>query len=412
MERPAAIEEEIWETWVAIYNAVPNHRRTADIPTTDAEANTSIRQMLPYLLDLRAAAAAAAAPAANTGDSSYKLFDVKDVPEWKGKDKILPWLRGFRDFANGYTVRSGDVQSAIFRCKARITQEPTGSWFQETDVGTFVVNGDDGRPEWGPSWLAFAQHLEALLVPKDWYERSAEAWLNVRRTASLDAATDFTDYRTRFQDALNKYNVARRAANFQSLPQDAATQKFVENLPSGIYDEIRLKHSDVLARPWDHYAEDFTIAWNKVKGTRRMALQANAEEAEVLRANVRQVVREQLEAEVDFIPRRKKPATATTSSTRCAESWDLGPADLRGPLIIWKGMDDGERRRVVHKIRRLIKERRCANCRRTRGEHNPTLSFTDPGYLEKTIPAAARHGPAEEESGPEDTEETPFEENS
>ncbi|HEX2556978.1 MAG TPA: hypothetical protein VHK86_01530, partial [Nitrososphaera sp.] len=290
--------------------------------------------MLPWLLDLRAATAAAGNANTGGGESSYKLFDVKDVPEWKGKENILPWLRGFRDFCNGYTVRSGDVQSAIFRCKARITADPSGSWFQETDASTFVRNDAQGNPEWGSSWLAFARHLEELLVPQDWYEKAAEAWSRLRQTAGLGRVEDFTDFKTKFMDGLNKYNVARRAKDFGTLAQHETTMKFVECLPPGVYDEVNLKHDDVLSQAWNHYDRDFTIAWNKVKGHKALTLETRAQEAEVLRASVRKVAQEYLEqAEADFVPRRKNPIKTGGS---CTLSWDEGPAHLRGPLIVWK----------------------------------------------------------------------------
>ncbi len=407
MERPAGVNEAIWDTYIGVYNAVPAHRRTVDIPIDNAAANRAIQGMLPWLLDLRAATAAAApAPAPAADGASYKLFDVKDVPEWKGKDQVIPWLRGFRDFCSGYSVRPADVQAAIFRCKARITAEPSGSWFQETDAATFVRNDEDGNPEWGASWLALSQHLGDLLLPKDWYEKAAEAWVRLKQTEGLNRAEDFTDYKTRFINGLNKYNAARRHHSFDNLPQHETTMKFVECLPPGVYDEVSLKHSDILSRPWNHYDRDFTVAWTKVKGHKAMVLQGRAEEAETMAAHVRQVARQIFEeAEADFVPRRKTPARV---GGNCPAKWDIGPVHLRGPLTVWDGMPRDLYDRVVRIHQTLMKEDRCGTCRRKRSEHTPITLFTKPKALDKV---SVRQGQAEEEPGQEENPD-PSEENS
>jgi hypothetical protein len=332
---------------------------------------------------------------------------VKDVPEWKGKEQILPWLRGFRDFCNGYTVRSGDVQSAIFRCKARITADPSGSWFQETDASTFVRNDVHGNPEWGPSWLALAQHLEEMLVPQDWYERAAENWIKLRQTQHLGKAEDFTDFKTRFLDGLNKYNVARRAKNFGTLPQHEATLKFVDCLPPGIYEEVNLIRSDVLSQPWDHYDRDFTVAWNKVKGHKALTLAARAEEAAAMQASARQAARDYLEeVEVDFVTRRKTPQNRGI----CTESWDQAPAEFRGPLTVWKDMKREDYNRVSKLHHALVRDKRCAMCRRKKMEHQPVTLFTELKPLDKVT---VRIGSAREENTEAETKkENPSEENS
>lgn len=376
-----------------------------DVPTTTAQANTSIANLLPVLLDIRAAASLVGAGQTVGGEnSSYKLFDVKDVPAWNGKDNILPWLRGFRDFCNGYTVRSGDVQAAIFRCKARITQEPGGSWFQETDAGTFVRLGEDGRPDWAPSWLAFATHLENLLVPRDWYEKAAEAWAKLKVTAALGRADDFTDFKTRFMDGLNKYNVARRARGFGTLGQHETTMKFVECLPPGVYDEVNLKYDDVLSQAWNHYDRDLTIAWAKVKGHRSLALEARAEEAEAFQANVRRATREYLEAEADFLPRKKMGGVgAPRQQQRCILRWEAAPAHLRGPLTPWEGMSRPEYDAMKARYEAIKREGRCASCRGLRATHGVAFTPVEP-WRDVKVPRV-RQGPAEEEEEAEDLNE-------
>lgn len=401
MERPPAIDEPTWLTWVALHDATPANRRTTDIPTDNASAIRSINNMVQGALNaqreagLAAAATGTAAPV--TGSDSYKLpFSVKDVPQYTGD--YMDYRRKLRDFIYIYQdMPIRQVPSAMFAIKTGLVEKRMSELGSSKDAAEFSAGGRTLIE----AWEVWQSWMDGLLISSTQFAQENQTW-GIMKTKTKRAQTS-QEFYILFEACLFRFREAcvRRGA---TPPTDMeVTRHFIEALPEEILIAARPHATNIETDTYRTHKDLLDALWpahRKTPQARALPVKRSRDEDS------------DEEAEAYPLPARKKTSTGLG---RCTLRKDLEdtprvPDTYRGNIGYVRGNSDVENRMAFNRRQKVVEADRCAfgPCRRKRSEHEKGFvtpkEWTGPAFS-KAMPATVEEEEDASEERWEDAEE-------
>ena len=392
MERPADINRAIWDTWVQIYNSVPTHRRTRDVPTTNDQANASIAGMLPHLLDLRAAVGAAGGEG-ERGES--RLHFPSDPPSLSSatENSWDTYSQQFEFWAEGLV---GTVKPSL--CRAAIYQV-LSFWKGDKlkEYASVAGASDLVRDTWEETYKALLSWGDARFYTVAYYTTKTLQWENAQsQMKAADYATGELFYLAFDNIMLGYKRVCKKASRPEPTELDV-TKKFLTLLPGQVREEgLTFKSSDDPATDFER--APYRTHFKFICGTwRRTNVQVPIWVRDAIPlAKIKRTAADMDSEDSDDEASARVIKQRRLTSAQCIlryMSYSI-PKEFTGKLRRPEGGVNPEL------LRRLVKAGRCTSCRKTKAEHARGSPFDDP----RTFPeerAVRFGGVKEEENTPE-----------
>lgn len=362
MERPPAIPEETWSTFLRVYNAAPSNRRTIDVPTTVEEAQEAIMRMVDSAIEARAGTT-------SVDDSGRaELFKPSDPPSFTRTEHFNEYYVKLRFFMRGVQVSDNRCKQACFLILARWEGAKLSEFAQEVDAGTLALSN------WADTQDSILQWLNTKFRSKTDLPDAIADWTTTGVRLRKKHFSSAADFYINFETALNSFKAAC-LRNKRTPPGGLEIMgQFTGALPPTIAARVRENHPDFDEQPYETYRSQIARTWEAL----------TQESVKVSEASVKRAREEELwdglerackwtktsedgkagtvQRSAAFIPR------GTPRKGYCKETWEGAPPELLGQIYYQDWMSSEEEKAARKRHDRVKNANVCARCRKPKSQ--------------------------------------------
>lgn len=361
MDRPASVNQSTWDAFREIYNAIPENRRTLDMPTTNAEALAAIRRMVHD--GILANAAAGPATEVNTEGRPENL-KASDIPVFTHMSKFTEYYSQLRFFMRGQNVSANRCQEACFLILSKWEGPQLSRYAQEVDAGTLA------RANWTMTRENILVWLNEKFRSKTDLADANARWLEVPRKLQAKHYKSGLDFYLAFETELADYNSACIRTGRAQPAETEITRHFVNALPPAIAARVRETASDLDTNTYGTYKTKIANVWtaHQVADIKINQVQTNLDNA-VAKRSFSDFNEDLDEGEVRPAQYQRGGTSRQIVPGRCRLGWEEAPPELQGPIFKSPWMTSAEQNEARARWTRVNKAGVCARCRGKRLGH-------------------------------------------
>jgi hypothetical protein len=372
MNRPPSISEPLWATFINIYNASPENRRTVDVPTNEAEAQAAILRMVDAALEARSTTTSLGT------EGRPEIFKPQDPPAFQRLADFSSYYTNLRFFMRGVQVSNNRCQQACFLILARWEGPQLASYAQEIDASVLA------RLDWPRTRESILTWLNEKFRSKTDLSDATARWTSTAARIQKKHFKSGIDFYTAFETELNEFRGACLRAG-RTVPNDLeVTAQFVNALPPAIAARVREGVEDLDTAAFETYRSKIARVWAAHQQADIKINKITIDEGQGAKRAFEEVDQDWDEADAraaqtgrrNFGPRRQEKGF-------CKNSWEKAPQHLQGNITLQSWMTQEERRGVRDRHAKVKAAGVCARCRLPRGSGHLIDTFMPVGPLEE-----------------------------